>query len=77
MDRWTTPGVEDTFVGGGLTFWDPPGVTGGQHYDTRSGDVALIDRYVSVMLYLLLTLTAIEPFGTKRIPLPKEPGGLW
>jgi len=43
MDRWSGPNLE--FEGGGLTFWD-----GKQeneiHYDTRSGDLALIDRAV-------------------------------
>jgi hypothetical protein len=44
------------FEGGGLTFWDGvkrDAATGKRtgkdeiHYDTRSGDLALIDRYVS------------------------------
>jgi len=43
IDRWSAPESENAFEGGGLTFWD-----GGNeiHYDTRSGDLALIDRYV-------------------------------
>lgn len=41
IDRWSAPESENAFEGGGLTFWD-----GGNeiHYDTRSGDLALIDR---------------------------------
>lgn len=41
------------FEGGGLTFWDGKTTTAAGkiqpdeiHYDTRSGDVAFIDRYV-------------------------------
>ena len=41
IDRWSAPESTNAFEGGGLTFWD-----GGNeiHYDTRSGDLALIDR---------------------------------
>ena len=41
IDRWSAPESVNAFEGGGLTFWD-----GGSeiHYDTRSGDLALIDR---------------------------------
>lgn len=35
------------FEGGGLTFWENRHET---HYDTRSGDVALIDRYVDMTI---------------------------
>jgi hypothetical protein len=52
IDRWSAPEEENSFVGhgGGLTFWDgrdpetkrPREI----HYETRSGDVAFIDRYV-------------------------------
>ena len=47
IDRWSAPYPTLAFEGGGLTFWDgkhsqPEGL----HYDTRSGDVAFIDRYV-------------------------------
>uniref|UniRef100_A0A7S3PDM7 Fe2OG dioxygenase domain-containing protein n=2 Tax=Amphora coffeiformis TaxID=265554 RepID=A0A7S3PDM7_9STRA len=43
IDRWSAPESENAFEGGGITFWD-----GGNeiHYDTRSGDLALIDRAV-------------------------------
>jgi hypothetical protein len=42
VDRWS--GDDLAFEGGGLTFYysKQPEV----HYDTRSGDVAFIDRYV-------------------------------
>ena len=50
IDRWSAP--DNAFEGGGLTFWDGKdraGKTLETHYDTRSGDVALIDRYVCVL----------------------------
>ena len=43
IDRWSAPESENTFEGGGLTFWYGRNEI---HYDTRSGDLALIDRYV-------------------------------
>ena len=43
IDRWSGP--DNTYEGGGLTFWDPPGKPE-THYDTRNGDIAFIDRYV-------------------------------
>ena len=59
IDRWSAPEEVNSFVGhgGGLTFWDgrDPSSTstkGGRgrpreiHYETRSGDVAFIDRAV-------------------------------
>jgi hypothetical protein len=48
VDRWSSGDHE--FEGGGLTFWDGRDSSGDNsiHYDTRSGDVAFIDRYVSV-----------------------------
>jgi hypothetical protein len=46
IDRWSSSEDENRFDGGGLTFWD--GRNGTQiveeHYDTRSGDLAFIDR---------------------------------
>jgi len=48
MDRWSGP--DFAFEGGGLTFWDGRQSNNGApletHYDTRSGDVAFIDRAV-------------------------------
>ena len=50
IDRWSGPEEENSFEGhgGGLTFWD--GKRDGRpiesDYDTRSGDVAFIDRAV-------------------------------
>jgi hypothetical protein len=44
VDQWSASYEANAFVGGGLTFWD--GVKEEIHYDTRSGDVAFIDRYV-------------------------------
>mmetsp|Transcript_8152 Transcript_8152/g.12735 ORF Transcript_8152/g.12735 Transcript_8152/m.12735 type:complete len:161 (+) Transcript_8152:499-981(+) len=47
IDSWSGP--DNSFSGGGLTFWDGKGPTGRPeeiHYDTRSGDVAFIDRAV-------------------------------
>jgi hypothetical protein len=53
IDRWSAPFEVNQFEGGGLTFWDgkvrdeatrkfmPEEI----HYDTRSGDIAFIDRY--------------------------------
>ena len=62
IDRWSGSEEENSFVGhgGGLTFWDgrQPSSSPSQddttrkrqpretHYETRSGDVAFIDRYV-------------------------------
>ncbi|GAX22795.1 hypothetical protein FisN_24Lh076 [Fistulifera solaris] len=48
IDRWS-PGGDHLFEGGGLTFWDGKGSDGSPletHYDTRSGDIAFIDRAV-------------------------------
>ena len=50
IDRWSAPESENSFVGhgGGLTFWDRKNreTRGPQeiHYETRSGDLAFIDR---------------------------------
>ena len=49
MDRWSEPYPTLAFEGGGLTFWDGkkhPQQQDVIHYDTRSGDIAFIDRYV-------------------------------
>jgi hypothetical protein len=50
VDRWSAPESVNSFEGGGLTFWDGKDATTGRpletHYDTRSGDVAFIDRWV-------------------------------
>jgi hypothetical protein len=50
IDRWSAPEHVNAFEGGGLTFWDGRSAETGQpqeiHYDTRSGDIALIDRCV-------------------------------
>ncbi len=52
VDRWSAPEEVNSFEGhgGGLTFWDgkDPTTKGPReiHYETRSGDVAFIDRYV-------------------------------
>jgi len=52
MDRWTAPEYINSFEGhgGGLTFWDGKTPLTGRPrettYDTRCGDVALIDRAV-------------------------------
>lgn len=50
IDRWSAPEEVNSFVGGGLTFWDGKDRSTGQpvetHYDTRSGDIAFIDRAV-------------------------------
>uniref|UniRef100_A0A7S2VDP8 Fe2OG dioxygenase domain-containing protein n=1 Tax=Entomoneis paludosa TaxID=265537 RepID=A0A7S2VDP8_9STRA len=45
VDRWSAPEEENAFEGGGLTFWDGPRQEE-IRYDTRSGDLALIDRAV-------------------------------
>lgn len=50
--------VDNEFVGGGLTFWDGIDQRTGKrpaeiHYDTRSGDVAFIDRYVCFCFFFL------------------------
>lgn len=45
VDRWSAPEAENSFIGfgGGLTFWD--GKDHEEiHYETRSGDLAFIDR---------------------------------
>jgi len=51
IDRWSAPEHLNAFEGGGLTFWDGQriGSDGSKrpeeiHYDTRSGDLAFIDR---------------------------------
>lgn len=47
IDRWSAE--DNKFEGGGLTFWDGKTAEGKPletHYDTRSGDVAFIDRAV-------------------------------
>ncbi|KAL9186042.1 hypothetical protein ACHAXT_005280 [Thalassiosira profunda] len=51
IDRWTAPHDVNSFEGhgGGLTFWDgrrSAAASEGIVYDTRSGDVAFIDRAV-------------------------------
>lgn len=56
IDKWSAPEEVNAFVGGGLTFWDGKNNANGTqdastqpreiHYDTRSGDLAFIDRYV-------------------------------
>ncbi|CAB9502341.1 expressed unknown protein [Seminavis robusta] len=52
IDRWSAPESENSFVGhgGGLTFWDGRNRETGKpneiHYETRSGDIAFIDRAV-------------------------------
>ena len=51
IDRWSASEEENSFDGhgGGLTFWDGKDASGKPqelHYDTRSGDVAFIDRAV-------------------------------
>ena len=53
IDRWSASMDINQFEGGGLTFWDGKTTTAAGkiqpdeiHYDTRSGDVAFIDRYV-------------------------------
>ena len=58
IDRWSDSHNENQFEGGGLTFWDGYDQSTGRrpeeiHYDTRSGDVAFIDRYVQMQLYIL------------------------
>lgn len=48
-DRWSAPEDVNAFEGGGLTFWDgrdENNVPLEIHYDTRSGDLAFIDRAV-------------------------------
>ena len=49
IDRWSAPEEINSFVGhgGGLTFWDgkhSDGTPVETHYETRSGDLAFIDR---------------------------------
>ena len=53
IDRWSATEEENSFIGhgGGITFWDgkkDPTTMQQQeiHYETRSGDIAFIDRYV-------------------------------
>eukprot|EP00557_Chaetoceros_sp_GSL56_P007281 CAMPEP_0176489728 /NCGR_PEP_ID=MMETSP0200_2-20121128/7461_1 /TAXON_ID=947934 /ORGANISM="Chaetoceros sp., Strain GSL56" /LENGTH=238 /DNA_ID=CAMNT_0017886925 /DNA_START=52 /DNA_END=768 /DNA_ORIENTATION=+ len=51
VDRWSNSEEENSFIGygGGLTFWDGKGEDGKSlevKYDTRSGDIAFIDRAV-------------------------------
>ena len=51
VDRWSAPEEVNSFVGhgGGLTFWDGKDACGKPqeiHYETRSGDLAFIDRAV-------------------------------
>lgn len=54
IDQWSAPAMQNQFEGGGLTFWDGKVRDGASgtcrpdeiHYDTRSGDLAFIDRYV-------------------------------
>lgn len=49
MDSWSVPLEINAFEGGGVTFWDGRGshaMPQEIHYDTRSGDVAFIDRAV-------------------------------
>jgi hypothetical protein len=68
IDRWSAPESVNAFEGGGLTFWD--GRRGQSssspeeiHYDTRSGDIAFIDRYVlyiSGWMFSLLTCLCVR-----------------
>ncbi len=51
IDRWSGPEDDNSFegFGGGITFWDGRGENGRPNeinYDTRSGDVAFIDKAV-------------------------------
>ena len=49
IDRWSAPEHCNAFQGGGLTFWDGKDSSRRPleiHYDTRSGDLAFIDRAV-------------------------------
>lgn len=52
IDRWSAPEEENSFVGhgGGLTVWDGKDPETKRpreiHYETRSGDLTFIDRYV-------------------------------
>lgn len=49
VDRWSAPEHCNSFQGGGLTFWDGRDSSHRPleiHYDTRSGDLAFIDRAV-------------------------------
>ena len=49
IDRWSGAEEENAFIGGGLTFWDGKDENRRPHkidYDTRSGDIAFIDRAV-------------------------------
>ena len=55
-----------SFVGGGLTFWDGKSSSSSSklqetHYDTRSGDVALIDRCVNYMLLCCVPTHVLAP----------------
>jgi hypothetical protein len=64
IDRWFDPEMVNSFQGGGLTFWDGKAATTGRpletHYDTRSGDVAFIDRFLcSVVRSLYKTKNVI------------------
>jgi hypothetical protein len=48
-DRWSAAEEINAFEGGGLTFWDGRDTSKRPreiHYDTRSGDLAFIDRAV-------------------------------
>ena len=58
VDKWSAPEEENSFIGhgGGITFWDGkssnhstsnkenPNTPQEIHYETRSGDIAFIDR---------------------------------
>ena len=49
VDRWSAPEEENSFYGhgGGITFWDGKDENRNPkeiHYETRSGDLAFIDR---------------------------------
>eukprot|EP00560_Eucampia_antarctica_P006519 CAMPEP_0197824576 /NCGR_PEP_ID=MMETSP1437-20131217/1801_1 /TAXON_ID=49252 ORGANISM="Eucampia antarctica, Strain CCMP1452" /NCGR_SAMPLE_ID=MMETSP1437 /ASSEMBLY_ACC=CAM_ASM_001096 /LENGTH=110 /DNA_ID=CAMNT_0043424255 /DNA_START=276 /DNA_END=608 /DNA_ORIENTATION=- len=50
IDRWSASDKVNSFEGGGLTFWDGKDQCTSRpletHYDTRSGDLAFIDRAV-------------------------------
>ena len=49
IDRWSAPQQVNSFEGGGLTFWDGRDASRRPlelHYETRSGDLAFIDRAV-------------------------------
>lgn len=60
IDRWSAPESVNSFVGGGLTFWDGRDSSTGEpqeiHYETKSGDVAFIDRCVKLFVFSVCIL---------------------